>query len=80
MVADCLKELFDIFLMDIPGKAVTLIDVMAVGDDGIGDFIFANICQVVKERPQGNQSSSYCGRCPPQSLLPFDEFVEWHEC
>ena len=75
MIADCLKELFDIFLMDIPGEAVTLIDVMSVRDDWIGDFIFADIRQVVKEHPQSNQSSSNRGRRPSQPLLPLDECI-----
>jgi hypothetical protein len=38
MIPDGQKELFDVFLMDISGEAVTLIDVMSVRNDWIGNF------------------------------------------
>ena len=76
MITNRQKELLYFFLMDFSGEAMTLIDVMSMRDAWIGNLIFANICQVVKEHPQGNQRSPDCGRCPSQPLLPFDEFID----
>jgi hypothetical protein len=61
MTSNGQKELFDIFLMDVSGEAVTLVNVMPVGDDWVGDFIFTDICDVVKERAG---QSAFCRLCP----------------
>jgi hypothetical protein len=49
---------------------------MPMGDDLVGELIFTDICDVVKERPQCNKPSTDCARCPFRLLLAFDESID----
>jgi hypothetical protein len=43
-------------------------------------FLFTNVCQVVIEHPQGNQSPSDGGLSTSEILLPSDELIHFVYC
>src|SRR4030042_5508405 len=80
VIADRCEKLLDFNLANISRQAVTLVDVMSLGDNWISHPLFTNICQVVIEHAQGNQSPSDCSLCASEILLPFDKLIHIVHC
>jgi hypothetical protein len=75
VITDRCEELLEVNLANISGQTVALVDIMSLGDDWVSNARFTNVCQVVIEHAQGNQSPPDRSLGAPKTLLPSDELI-----